>query len=253
MAFAGDMAITDYSVDASVYVQVDELSATGPYQGLTARTNYLTGEYYYYCAEFDTDKRLRLFYLQMTGGMPVIRQLALWTEGDIPGGVPDEDGWFRMKIKLISDSIWAYWEGVELSGCPIIDSDATALVNGPFGVYAYIFSGECLTMADDIVVYEEPHGVSEGSFTVDYDRLSVSPNPFRSEVTFRADAWVSSTPDLEIYGPSGRLLLCLSPLTSRGTLQYVWDGRDCEGGCVPEGTYFYRLGDGTGGKIVRLR
>ena len=254
MAFAGDMAITDYSINAYVYVSVDNSTSTGPYQGLTARTNYLTAEYYYYAAEFDTDRRLRLYYLQMTGEMPVIRQLALWTEGDIPGGVPTEDGWRLMKLKLIADSLWAFWEGEELPGCPIVDDDPLALSNGPFGVYAYIFSGECEAKIDDILVLEEPYGVTEEEIGFWPEGLTARPNPFRSELLFSADEEGTPAP-LHIYDGSGRLVTSLLPLSSGGDIVYRWTGRDGTGQALPGGLYLYRLdGDATpSGKVILLR
>jgi hypothetical protein len=254
MAFAGELDLTDYSIAAYVYVTVDNGTSTGPYQGLTARTNFLTSEFYYYAAEFDTDQRLRLYYLQMTGGMPVIRQLGIWTESEIPGGVPAEDGWHHMKFKLIADSLWAYWNGEELPGCPIIDDDPLALVNGYFGVYAYIFSGECETKVDDIFVFEEPYGVQEGEIVFWPEGLTVTPNPFRSEVLFTT-GFEGSPRLLRIYDGGGRLVASLVPGSSEGELVYRWTGRDETGRALPGGLYLYRL-DGEmnpSGKVILLR
>jgi hypothetical protein len=159
-----------------------------------------------------------------------------------------------MKFKLIEDSLWCSWEGTELPNCPIIDDDPLALMNGPFGVYAYIFSGECLTMIDDIVVYEEPHGVTEDDIRFDDEALTAWPNPFRSEVAFSIQGEI--TPGLmRIYDGSGRLVVSLSPNGSTGSPIYRWTGRDGSGQILPGGSYFYRLDCGAfpPGKVILLR
>ncbi|MCK4272292.1 hypothetical protein KAX22_06555 [bacterium] len=153
MVWTGDDALTDYSIDAWVFVNVDTTESYGLYQGLCGRidTTGFWGKYYRFVADFDVDQRLRLSY-HYGEMMPVY--LRTWSKDEIPGGVPSDSSWHRMKLKLVANSIWAYWDGQILPGCPVIHD---SLDHGYFGVYVFrMWMSEGVeTRVDDIMVCDE--------------------------------------------------------------------------------------------------
>ncbi len=203
LAYAGAPTLTDYSVEAWVYTVVDPSTNLGPYNGIVIRARPLTFEYYYYAAEFDQDQRLRLYYVMLPdSGMPVIRSLRVWSASEIPGGVPSESGWHKMKIKAVGDSLWAYFDDQLLPDCPVVDTDPTALTSGYFGVYAYIFNGMAETRVDGIVVREEPYAVAEDQEGSPRVRLLAQPSAFQHST--RLLVFGTQVSELLVYDAQGR-------------------------------------------------
>ena len=232
LAYAGTPTLTDYSVEAWVYTVVDPTTNLGPYNGLALRARPLTFEYYYFAAEFDQDQRLRLYYVMLPdSGMPVIRSLRVWSASEIPGGVPTESGWHRMRVKAVGDSLWAYFDGQELPGCPVVDDDPTALTSGYFGVYAYVFNGTAETRVDGIVVREEPYGVAETGEHGSPVNLRAHPSVFRQATRLYVQG--AQDPVLTVYDALGRKVqvLRLHPVGSQG-YEAWWTPRD-----LPAGVY----------------
>ncbi len=243
LAYAGSPTLTDYSVEAWVYTVVDPSTNLGPYNGLAIRARPLTFEYYYFAAEFDQDQRLRLYYAMIPdSGMPVLRNLRVWGASEIPGGVPTQSGWHKLKIKAVGDSLWAYYDDQLLPGCPIVDTDPTALTSGYFGVYAYQFSGEAETRVDGIVVREEPYAVAENASRIAGYRLQAVPTLFRGTTRILAQGPWTAAPVLEIYDASGRRIQVLrTHRRGEGTFEARWNGTT-----APAGVYWIRVpGAGT--------
>ena len=164
-AFAGDPGMMDYSMEAQVYVEVN----SGFYNGIFVRADTTDGvKGYQFVANFNSMfgmQRLRFRYFSQF--QADIRVLADFAAEDIPGGVPTEDGWHKMKIKAIGSKFWLYWDGQEMPGCPIEDPEA-ALDMGYFGVYVWdAMSGLApMLKADDFIVKEESSaGMLEERFT----------------------------------------------------------------------------------------
>ncbi|MFH1861672.1 MAG: CARDB domain-containing protein [bacterium] len=146
-ALSGTINMTDYEVQAQVYCTVSGI-AGGAYHGILARwdtTGY--NSYYSFRSDFDTNRRLQL--RKFPGQSGYGDSLAEWSSSQIPGGMPTQDSWHLMAMKLEGDQIWAYWDGVELSGCPITDSE---LSRGFFGIYVFKMPGNSQTYCDDIIV-----------------------------------------------------------------------------------------------------
>ncbi len=226
MAYAGSPTLTDYSVEAWVYTVVDPTTNLGPYNGLTIRARPLTFEYYYFAAEFDQDQRLRLYYAMIPdSGMPVLRNLRVWTASEIPGGVPTQSSWHKLKIKAVGDSLWAYFDDQLLPGCPIVDTDPTALTSGYFGVYAYQFSGAAETRVDGLVVRQEPYAVAEDPSPGPQPlRLWARPTAFSRATVLQGRVQPGEAiPLLEIYDATGRRVQVLRPhRQSAGTFGVEW-------------------------------
>jgi hypothetical protein len=231
LTYAGDAGLTDYSIEAWIYTVVT--AAMGPYNGIAMRMDQGSGYYYRLVSDFDDSGRLRLG-LVASGGYPVV--LRDWTGAEIPGGVPVSSSWHKLKMTIIADSIWCYYDDALLVDCPIIDD---SVAQGYFGVYTFNMLDTASTKCDDIVV-TGPTGISEyGSRTV--STLSVFPNPFRRFTDIRypmSNEWSR----VKIYDASGRLIKDLQPsLASGNQLSVTWDGRDAAGNALAPGVYF--IGD----------
>jgi hypothetical protein len=250
LTYAGDPNLEDYSVEAWIYTVVT--AGSGPYNGIGIRCAIDSGFYYRLVSDFDDSGRLRLG--MFTGGMfPVV--IRDWTGGEIPGGVPATSSWHKLKVTMIADSIWAYFDDVLLPDCPFIDN---SIAKGYFGVYTFNMAAVDSTKCDDIIVRAEPTGVLEyGEETLDY--IDVYPNPFRSVTTIRYSILDSrysmENIALRIYDASGRLVKSFDPESSIQNLEseVVWDGRDAAGNALAPGVYF--INDTKGNlleKVVKL-
>jgi len=144
----GELAMTDYQIEAYVYVTVN----SSTYHGICARWDTTGGNRYYYLrTDFDSDQRLQL--RKFPGQMGMGEDILVWTGAQIPGGVPTADGWHHMALKCEGDQLWAYWDDQLLSGCPVTDSYCT---NGFFGLYVFNFMNpDVETICDDIIVTGE--------------------------------------------------------------------------------------------------
>jgi len=76
-------------------------------------------------------------------------------------------------------------------------------------------------------------------------RLVAAPNPSPGTTTIRLEAAENAAPtragELSVFDPAGRLVRSLTPGASGSRAEYVWDGRDANGGIVQPGVYFLKL------------
>jgi hypothetical protein len=238
--YAGSYDLNDYIAEAWIFTEVSP--AMGSYNGLCVRIDTATGVNAMYHLVSDFDNSARLMLRHITGATPsVIRE---WTAGEIPGGIPASSSWHKFKIKIVADSIWAYYDDVELPDCPFIDNRVT---KGFFGIYFFNALAFSSTNCDDIIV-SSPTGIDEyGSEPL--SNFSVYPNPFRNEmrVSFSMGHGADGTA-LTIYDAAGRIVRTIE----QGSL--VWDGRDDAGKTVAPGVYFFADAYGNGlEKVVKLR
>jgi len=250
LTYAGDAGLTDYSIEAWIYTTV--ISGTGgPYNGITMRMDTASGYYYRLVSDFDSNNRLRLGVF--TGGMGAI-DLRNWTSAEIPGGVPSTSSWHKLKMMMVADSVWCWYDDVLLPDCPIMDT-VFATTQGFFGVYVFNMALSDSTKCDDIVV-AGPVGIEENASGIK-NVFSVYPNPFTKLTTVSFGIGQSAKSiELKIYDAAGRLVRSFNPVSG---IQYqgsavVWDGRDTSGNAVAPGVYF--ITDGTGvqlEKVVKLR
>src|SRR3972149_6378367 len=148
LAYAGDEGLTDYSVEAWVYIEVVP-GRQGPIQGIAIRVDPNGERFYRLGAQLRAEPRLTLAYVgKDVNHFPVY--LREWSAADIPGGTPKASGWHRMKLRAAGNKLWASWNDHELPGSPISDS---RIRGGYFGVYANFVGGRQLaqTLVDGIV------------------------------------------------------------------------------------------------------
>ncbi len=249
LTYAGDSTLTDYSIDAWVYTVV--VPGMGPYNGVAVRMDPATRYYYRLVSDFDSNARIRLG-LIAGGGYPVA--LRDWTGAEIPGGAPASSSWHKFKLMVVADSIWCFYDDIELDGCPIINDSVS---RGYFGVYTFNMSDTASTICDNIIVQEEGTGVWEHGAT-EMQPFAVFPNPFVDNVTIvlqlgskqyvprsenlRRD--VGTLNSVEIYDVSGRLVRLWDDQTIGQSDQITWDGRDNSGRAVAPGVYLIRSAQG---------
>jgi hypothetical protein len=243
LAYAGDLSLDDISIEAWVYVIVTP-GGDGPYNGIAVRVNPVVGDFYIFSADLDTDRRLRLTYHNAANNfMP--EYIHVWEEGSVPGGLPQESGWHRMKLKIIADSLWAYFDGQELPGCPYIHSTGSGY--GFFGIYSTSMAGDAETRVDSIVVLAEPAGVKEQS-SQKMDFRIYHLNPRKVLFIYRGD----ETPgDIKIYNVSGSFVERVILKKVGDAYRGIWNGKDALGRDVRRGIYLYRVDkSGRRGKLI---
>jgi len=242
LAYAGDISLQDISIEAWIYVIVTQGSG-GPYNGVAVRVNPAFGDFYVFSADLDSDRRLRLTYHSDSTFMPVY--IHVWEESSIPGGLPQEDGWHKMKLKIIGDSLWAYFDGQELPGCPFIHSNSSGF--GFFGIYSTIFSGVAETKADSIVVLSEPVQINEsGGGSIPQIKIyQLRPREILFE--FRTE----NPGDILLYNVAGRFIKRIVLQKFEDTYRGLWRGRDRFGREVGRGVYIYKIEKmGNSGKLI---
>jgi len=149
LSYAGESRMENYVLEAWVYTVVVP-EGRAPLNGIAVRVDPEKGCFYRLASHFDSERRLTLAYVgRDTQNYPAY--LGSWEGDEIPGGAPGTGGWHKMAITCVGNKIWAYWDGHELSGCPISDD---RIARGFFGVYANYVGGHGIveTRVDGITV-----------------------------------------------------------------------------------------------------
>ncbi len=254
LAVAGDTSLTDYSMEAQIWVDITDNSF---YEGIMVRVNMdaSTGvaQGYQFVSSFYPSFFLSRLKFRKYSSLPNdIVDLRVYDDTEIPGGAPTVSGWHTFKIDAQGDLFWLYWDDQELPDNPQVDTTQAPLLSGNFGVYIFNAGSYGRVGCDDIIIEGEGDGVGDNPGTVNLPRafaLSQNyPNPFNPMTTIRVDI-----PDadllkttLTIYDLRGRLVRTLvdKPLTS-GTHLFAWDGRNNSGQPASSGTYIYMIRRGT--------
>jgi len=232
--YSGSNDLDDYSIEAWIYTTVSP--AMAPYNGVAMRMDTTTHSYYRFVSDFDSDGRLRLGVFAGGAASVVLRD---WGSGEIPGGVPSTSSWHKLKMMMVADSVWCWYDDVLLPDCPIMDT-VGASTQGFFGVYVFNFAGIDSTKCDGIIV-AEPVGIEENASGTE-NVFAIYPNPFRAATNIRFSihdpGYTMTTATLSIYDAVGRLVKSfrITPDALRSTLS--WDGRDAAGNNLAPGVYF---------------
>ncbi len=255
LAIAGDTALTDYSMEAQIWVDVDDDDSY--YEGIMVRVNTDEGtgvvQGYQLVSQFYPPFFISRLKFRKYSSIPNdIHDLRLYDSSEIPGGAPTESSWHTFKIDAQGNSFWLYWDDQELPDNPQVDTTQTpVLLNGNFGVYIFNLGSYGEVRCDDIIIEGEPEGVGDTPGDIQVPRaffLSQNyPNPFNPMTTIRVDIPEGQARHavLAIYDMRGRRIRTLAdkPLDP-GTHLFAWDGRDSSGRTVPSGTYIYRMKQG---------
>jgi hypothetical protein len=151
LSVAGDSLLSDYIMEADVWVDVTDGSF---YEGIIMRTRQdpLSGVVrgYQLVANFYPSFFLSRIKFRYYSTIPdSIRDIRIYDGADIPGGEPTQSGWHRFKIKAKGEQFWLYWDDQEFPDNPQTDA---AISSGLFG--AYIFNlGYGEVLSDDIEIH----------------------------------------------------------------------------------------------------
>jgi hypothetical protein len=246
LAVAGDDSLTDYTMEAQVYI----VPFGGVYHGIMVRTQVdtVSGKvrgYQLVYSPFLNTMKFR-YYVSIPDSVVTLIE---YESSEIPGGAVTEASWHTMEIDADGDLFMLYWDGQPLPGIPLIDN---TLTNGKFGIYCFDFMGPTELACDDIIISTDDTGVGDGPGDVGlpkaFNMSQNYPNPFNPMTTIRVDI-----PDgdqlpvtLDIFDLRGRQVRSLVDKSlSSGPHFFAWDGRNDAGESVPSGTYLYRLTRGT--------
>ncbi len=245
-ALAGTLNLTDYSIYANVYFTVTPVGL-GPYQGIVARWDTTNNKYYSLITDFDSDEKIRLAACVGASVTP----LKVWIGDSIPGGVPGTSGWHEIGIKMIGDSIWAYYDGNLLSGSPFINTTSSS---GFFGVYVFRMAGVDSIICDDIIVYEEAVGIEEMSEDSPAANilLKAAPTPFATEMDIHYLIPRNTYLTLKVYNILGQEVATLAQGYERaGSYRKRWNGCDNNGAKLTNGIYFIHMSTDYDNKLVK--
>ena len=260
------------SIEADVYCYVNTGTNTSKYTGivLMADTNMsengtISNKYVKMVADFDDNMsagpRIRLYNndLNMTT-FQYSFDLKFYAD-NIPGGIPTEDGWHRMRMEaktLNSDSVeyTLYFDGNLVGGGPVYDykyniNDTTVHIPftpGTFGLFAFQQNAALPGYFDNVQVEELVTSIDSNREIVieRYVLHQNYPNPFNPTTTIKFELPISEFVQLEVFNIVGQKVRTLANnQLNAGTQQVVWDAYDDYDNEVPAGLYYYRLRAGT--------
>jgi hypothetical protein len=252
LALAGDSSLTNYSVEAEIYVVPD----VNYYEALMVHVDTTGGviQGYQLAATFNSGiERIRFRRFHSIPDQIVI--LKDWVGSDIPGGPPTEASWHTMQISVEDSLFRLFWDRQELPGGPYADTSSTPfLESGPFGVYVFSPFGLTQTIVDDILVRSTGTGIDDPGHGGEVPKAFVLgqnyPNPFNPATlipfTIPPPQGLEGMPvRLSIFDLRGREIVKLvDGLLPEGEHRVAWNGRDARGRQVPSGIYIYNLSKG---------
>jgi hypothetical protein len=254
LSIAGMTTDMDYSIEADVYCYVNHPDGSA-YTGVVFYADSTIGTYIKLVADFDADQRFRLYnnHLDLTTFQYTFHHA--FTAADVPGGIPTEDGWHKMKVEVKTinadtTAFWCYFDDQELLGCPIYDTGDDRMSSGQFGLFSFSQgTGSGIPgYFDNISVNALVSSVednSEAGLPVGFSLEQNYPNPFNPETQISYQIANGGYISLNIYDLLGREIKTLvSEDQPPGYYTVSWDGKDESGNIVPSGVYLYTLNTG---------
>jgi hypothetical protein len=238
---AGSPGLTDYKIEAQVYMARAASASSGTNNGIYGRINIRNDSLsaYVLASDFDGGPRLRLrkFEAGNAFGLAVIRD---WGPEEIPGGLPTESSWHKLALEFKGNQIWAYYDDELLPDSPFTDTESDS---GYFGIYCFVgFDPGSLsaTYFDDVMVTVEMATSVAGNsnLTPQSFRLAQNyPNPFNPETHIDYELDRAQNIILEIFNTKGqRVSTLFGGFQSAGLHHLTWHSNG-----LPSGTYMLRL------------
>lgn len=159
--------------------------------------------------------------------------------------VGDATGTLRILDPFASTQAWRAGQQVSLSG-------VLALTDGdPVLTHVTMTSGGVIGVPVPVEPTPIEGGKEPGDRTPSLSLDQNEPNPFNPVTTIHFRLAEPSDVTLRLFSISGRLVRTLVDRSlAAGSHEYLWDGRDAEGGVLPSGVYFYAL-EAAGDRVVR--
>lgn len=255
LALAGSNVLMDYSIEADVYCYVNHPGGSA-YTGVVVYADNAIGTYIKMVADFDSDARIRLYNNHLDFGTGEYTFEHNFFESDIPGGIPAEDGWHKMKVEVVTLSVdstafWCYFDGQELLGCPIYDTSDDRMFWGQFGVFSFQQDNDGIPgYYDNIYVNSIVSDVEYNSTIYLPSGFSLSqnyPNPFNPSTKIKYSIPQTSNVVIKIFDILGNEIETLvNEEKSVGTYEIGFDISSISGsvsakGGYASGVYFYQI------------
>lgn len=136
LSYAETHTLENFRLEVWLHVQVSR-NEKGALNGIAFRVDPVQDKYYRFAAQFHAEPSLSLAYVgRDTKHFPVL--LGQWKAANIPGGVPEQDGWHRVTIEVKNDFAEISWDSVRLAGGPL---RLDRINSGYVGVYATYTGG----------------------------------------------------------------------------------------------------------------
>ena len=246
LAIAGTTDLHDYSIEADVYCYVNHPSGVSAYTGLVVYADSTIGTYIKMVADFDSNQRIRLYNNHLNTITFEYTFSHDFTASDIPGGIPTEDSWHKMKVevKTISSdttAFWCYFDDQPLAGCPIYDTSEDVISSGQFGLFSFQQDNDGVEgWFDNVVVSslissveEKSGGIIPYSFSLEQN----FPNPFNPSTTIEFGIPNSEYVTLSVFNLLGEQVgFLVNENLSAGSYKAIWNAKD-----LPSGIYIYKL------------
>lgn len=260
-----DFSYQYLAIEADVYCYTDT-GSTSRYTGiaLMADTSDDNGEintrYVKLVADFDKNmgvgKRLRLYNSELSMQTFSYSFDVKFYSSQIPGGIPEVDGWHKMRLEVRvvnADSVayWVYFDGNMVGDGPVYDythqvGDAvhTPFFPGTFGLFSFQQGASLPGYFDNVKIEQlSATGIGKDKPVASSFKLNPNyPNPFNPSTTISFTLPEAQRVNLSIYNTIGQKV---KELISRdlpmGDHEIVWNGTNEFGREVPSGIYYYRL------------
>jgi hypothetical protein len=247
VAVAGDVTLKNYSIEADVYVYVNQpLSA---YTGLVVYADSSKHDFYKLRADFDASDRINFSGLKADPNTYLPLFSKDFKGANNTGLFPTADGWHKLKVEIQSTSasvttIWNYFDGVLLSGNPISDTTSTRNTSGKFGLYSFQQDSNGIAAYYDNIVVKTLATTDVNSAT----RISPKgfvleqnyPNPFNPSTVISYQLTSGGFVSLAIYDQLGREVKTLvNKFESAGSHSVQFNADN-----LPSGIYLYKIKDG---------
>jgi len=256
LSVAGSITDYNYSIEADVYCYVNNPNGSA-YTGIAfyADPDTNVNTYIKLVADFDADQRFRLYNNHLD---PITFQYTFhhaFTAADVPGGIPTQDGWHKMKVEIKTlnadtTAFWCYFDDQELLGCPIYDTSDDRMSGGMYGVFSFQQGATGIPgYFDNVVVNSQISSVEDNTENGLPEGFSLGqnyPNPFNPETKISYKLANSGYISLNVYDLLGREIKTLvSKDQAAGSYTVSWNGKDESGNIVPSGIYLYTLKAGS--------
>lgn len=245
-ALAGDLELTDYTIEADVYCYVNN-SGGSAYTGLIVyadsgrAASAETGFFYKFVADFDGDNRFRLYNNQLAGWSYT------YAEAIDASGFYEGDAWHHMKLAVQTlegaTQFTCYFDGIELG--TFVDDGVDQFGNGKFGLWAFQNNSGLQGYFDNIVVTTSSSNIGEETVPSSFRLKQNYPNPFNPTTNIEFELKSAGETSIDIFNINGQLVRNLTNgYMEAKDYSVQWDGLNTNGYQVPAGVYIYTLNHG---------
>jgi len=250
LALAGEQTAANYSVEADVYCYTNHPNGSA-YTGVVVYADSSVKTYIKMVADFDANQRIRLYNNKLDMATFQFSFSHDFVAADIPGGIPTEDGWHKMKVEVqtVDDTTTAfncYFDGELLAGCPIYDTGKNQMDAGRYGLFSFQQGSPLNGYFDNFVkkdiVTSVEREINTDLAPQEFTLKQNYPNPFNPTTNISYQTKSAGQVSLVIYDILGsKVKTLVSQNQAQGNYTVTWNGRNDFGVKVNSGVYLYTL------------